>query len=219
MDARKTDPPYLEVTDLSAGYHRRKAAFEGLSFRLTEPALARLDGRNGAGKSTLIEVISGYLPPLAGGVRVLGHSASSRAARPHRRVCRTRTALFGEMTVHDHLVFASRCAGVDPALAVARFEAYGGGEWRSARADDLSAGNARKLWLVMSTVGRFDVVALDEPFVGLDEHGSRQLETEIAEWRRHALVLLVSHQVPPGLVIDRSVILGEPSSDGADDVS
>lgn len=219
MDACKTNPPYLEVTDLSAGYHRRTAAFEGLSFRVAEPGLVRLDGRNGAGKSTLIEVISGYLPPLSGGVRVLGHSPSSPEARPHRRVCRTRTALFGEMTAHDHLVFASRCASVDPAPAVARFEAYGGREWRNARAGDLSAGNARKLWLVMSTVGRFGVVALDEPFVGLDEHGSRMLEMEIAEWRRHALVLLVSHQMPPGLMIDRSVVLEERSPYGADDVS
>jgi ABC-type multidrug transport system ATPase subunit len=205
------------VTNLSAGFRRRAAAFDGLSFRFTEPGLARLDGRNGAGKSTLIEVISGYLAPLSGSVRVLGHSASSHAARAHRRVCRTRAALFGEMTVHDHLVFASRCAGVDSAQAVARFEAYGGGEWRNARAGELSEGNARKLWLVMSTVGRFGVVALDEPFVGLDDRGSRVLESEIADWRKDALVLLVSHQVPSGLMIDRSVIVGKPSSDGVDD--
>lgn len=206
----------LELTGVTAGYGAAPAVIEGLDLRVDGPALVRLAGRNGRGKSTLVELISGYLRPRRGEVRVNGLAASSPAAREARRVCRAHPALFGEMTARDHLHFAARCAGADPVEAVARFERYGAAAWLDSAASRLSTGNMRKLWIVMCTQGEFSLVALDEPFEGLDDAGGGALLDEIERWRLTSLVLVVAHHPPSGLRFARTITMGPTEQNDVD---
>jgi len=111
------------------------------------------------------------------------------------------------MTVQDHLVFGSRCVGSPIEDALKRSARYGLDGWLDHEAKALSTGNCRKLWIIMCTLGSFDVVILDEPFNGLDEGGSDVLREEILAWRQDKAVLLIAHTPPAGIVRDTTVIL------------
>lgn len=161
-----------------------------------------MTGENGSGKSTLVELVAGYLHPTAGSVVVAGRPASAAAARDVRRVCRTRPALFARMTVRDHLTFAARCAKVAPEPGFSRAAVYGLGHWLTAEAGALSTGNAKKLSIVMCTLGQPELVVLDEPYNGLDKHGVDVLDTEVRAWAGMGAVVMMCHQPPPSLVAD-----------------
>jgi ABC-type multidrug transport system ATPase subunit len=117
------------------------------------------------------------------------------------------------MTVRDHLVFASRCVRADANDALARAERYGLEPWLDYDAKALSTGNSRKLWIIMCTLGSFNVVILDEPFNGLDEEGVNVLREDIHKWATEKSVLLISHAPPEGLIPDETFTVGPIDND------
>lgn len=200
-------PPSVECRGLVAGYSSESPVIDGFTWLVEGPGIHRIDAPNGAGKSTLIEVVSGYLRPLAGEALVNGLAAHDTSARALRRICRTSPALYPHMNVEDHLVFASRLTGADIDETLERAEKLGLGDWLPERADLLSTGSARKLWYVMCTTGDFSVVALDEPFNGLDDSATQVLCEELTQWSQDRLILIVCHAVPRALLLDGVVSL------------
>ncbi|MDM7854675.1 ABC transporter ATP-binding protein [Cellulomonas alba] len=192
---------------MTAGYGEGPAVLEGLDLELTGTGLVWLVGPNGRGKSTFVELASGYLRPRVGTVDVFGVPAHLPTARDRRRVCRSRVALFPQMTVRDHLAFGSLARAVPRDDALARAERLGLGPWLDSRAGTLSTGTARKAWIALCTVGAADLLLLDEPFDGLDADSRAALTEEIATWARDALVLLVSHTAPTGSAAARRLSL------------
>ena len=80
---------------------------------------------------------------------------------------------------------------------LARVRTYRLDEWLDVRACELSSGTERKLWLIVCTLGRFEVVMLDEPFLGLDDRARRVLWDEMDRWRAEdRLVVVATHEHP-----------------------
>lgn len=196
----------IEIDSVTAGYRQGSPVLDGLSLSMNAPGLYRVAGGNGSGKSTLLELISGFLQPWAGSVRLCGIDASSPNARHVRSVCRTTPALYPSMTVHDHLALAARSRQVGPEAGLARLARYGLEDWAEQPVSMLSTGNIRKLWLLMCTVADTPVVAIDEPFNGMDVQGIEALVGELSEWAQHKLVVLVSHTLPDQLPISHSFV-------------
>jgi ABC-type multidrug transport system ATPase subunit len=103
------------------------------------------------------------------------------------------------MTVHDHLQVAARATASPADVAITRAQGLGLGPWLDKNAGHLSTGNIRKLWYVMCTLGRFSIVCLDEPFLGLDEVGVEVVCNDVTAWSASRSVVLVSHELPDGL--------------------
>ena len=198
-DASHPAPP-LELALVTAGYdHSRPPVLSNLSLRIDPKGLTVVRGRNGCGKSTLLELVTGYLRPWSGEVRVAGHPAHSDPARRHRLACRTQPALYPAMTVAEHLEFACLCRGEPPDAASERAHRLGLEEWMNHEASELSTGNTRKLWLLMNTLGTRPLLVLDEPFNGLDPESVALVCADIASWAEDRAVLLIAHQLPAAL--------------------
>jgi ABC-type multidrug transport system ATPase subunit len=211
---RTPDPDVaVDIRELTTGYERGVAVLEDFSARIDGPGVVVVRGRNGSGKSTLVEVCSGYLKPWRGTVRIRGIDAHLPMARQRRRICRTEPALYPHMTARDHLVFAARCQGVSPQAGLARAARYEMGPWLEYDAKSLSTGNRRKLWLIMCTLGTFDVVVLDEPFNGLDSDGREMLVAEIRGWASELTVVLSVHGLPASIEADQTVFIGSLGDD------
>lgn len=209
--------PSIEIDSVTVGYRQGLPVVEGLSLSMTSPGLYRVAGSNGSGKSTFLELLSGFLRPWSGSVRLCDIDAGSADARQVRSVCRTSPALFPSMTVHDHLALAARSRRVRPEAGLARLARYGLESWAEQPVSMLSTGNVRKLWLLMCTVADTPIVAMDEPFNGMDVQGIDALIGELDEWARNKIVVLVSHTVPDELSITHSFLFKKPEAEAQPD--
>ncbi len=141
------------------------AALRDVSLTAAPGERIGLIGPNGAGKSTLLDVISGFVPPAAGsvrlgGVRLTGRSPDAVARAGVGRVFQS-PRLFTRLTVEEN-VRAGRPLDPRPWLAIAGLESR-----RGDLAAALTPGEARRLELARAMAGRPRLLLLDEPFGGL----------------------------------------------------
>ena len=70
----------IEVSHLSKSYGSRPAV-QDLSFTVPDGQIYGLLGPNGAGKSTIMNILTGYLAPTEGEVKVAGFRLPEQACR------------------------------------------------------------------------------------------------------------------------------------------
>lgn len=174
------------------------------------PQLVRLTGRNGVGKSTVVELLGGSVAPRRGRVLVDGRVASGRLARGARTVTRSEPALLPAVSLERHARLFARAAGVDADHALSALVGAGLGDCLAVRADELSTGQRRSAWVVLTTLREARVRILDEPFLGLDDVAAGRLATAIEGWAATGLVVLVDHGARP-LAAETTVARMEPA--------
>jgi branched-chain amino acid transport system ATP-binding protein len=207
-------------------------AVNDVSFTVRDREILSVIGPNGAGKSTLFKLISSFLRPTSGEVRLKGERISGLA--PHiaarKGVVRTfqETTIFKDMTVRDNVVTAhhlrsrASLAGFYFGSAAARsdLDAFG------ASADEILAflglaamsgeiastlphGHLRALGIAIALATDPSVILLDEPFAGMNHDETRRAVEIVRKLRERGItVLLVEHDMPAVMHIsDRVVVL------------
>ena len=205
-----TDGPRTaaQLQGVTAGYVEDLPVVTNLDVTVPASGMVRLHGPNGTGKSTVIELLSGYLRPWAGEVRIFGESAAGSRARSRRRIVRTNPALFEYLSLRDHLSVFAKANGDDLSRLVARAERLGLGAWLETNGGGLSSGTAKKAWYVLCSSGDPDLLVLDEPFNAVDDAGVAIMVDELREHvERGATVLVVCHTLPAGLDFDDVIAL------------
>ncbi|MHC3394130.1 ABC transporter ATP-binding protein [Streptomyces lavendulocolor] len=152
-------------------------------------------GPNGAGKTTLLECLTGLRRPSAGSAEVLGHAPSAPELRRMMAVQPQEAALFPQLTVRETVTLWASFYGehddVDEVLERVGLlsEAY-------QRVKALSGGQARRLLLAVTVIGRPRFLVLDEPAAGLDPQAKKHLWDVIRKQREAGgTVLLTTHDM------------------------
>jgi branched-chain amino acid transport system ATP-binding protein len=176
-----------------------------LSVRLESPVVG-LIGPNGAGKTTLLNVLSGFVTPVRGTVRVndtllTGVPAHRRAALGLRRTFQT-DQIADDLTLWQNVQAIADHAGYPNAAeanaAVAQAIDYVGLTRRlHRRGSALSTAERHLAEIAKALIGRPRLVMLDEPGAGLSESESTHLEQVIRGIPAHcgAQVFLIDHDV------------------------
>jgi ABC-2 type transport system ATP-binding protein len=192
----------LEALRLSKRFGGR-AAVDEVSFTAREGDVMGLLGPNGAGKTTTIRLLTTVLAPTSGDFSVAG-IPPNRPSEIRRTVgvLPESTGYPGYQTGRDYLRYHARLFGLtrqDAAQAAERLLREVGLEERaSSRISTYSRGMRQRLGIARALVNDPAVVFLDEPTLGLDPAGQRQvlgIVREIAS-RRGATVVLSTHTLP-----------------------
>ena len=134
-------------------------------------------GHNGSGKTTFLRLAAGLLEPSAGTVSVLGHDVGSVEARAATSFLGDTPVFYDDLSVWEHLEFIARLHDTTDwqQHAADLLESLG----LTARADDLpttfSRGLRQKAAIALAFVRPFELLLVDEPFVGLDRTGREAL--------------------------------------------
>ena len=205
----------IEVEGLTKFYGDFPAVSD-VSFSVDKGETVGLLGTNGSGKTTTMRVLTGYMPPTSGTVRVAGHdiAADSLEARRHIGYLPESVPLYTDMTVAESLRFFGRVHAMDGAsLALALDRAlgtFGLGDYRDALVGKLSKGYRQRLGLALAVLHEPEVLVLDEPTVSIDPVQVVDARKLIRRLGEEHTVLLSTHQLgEASSLCERVVILHE----------
>ena len=188
----------IEVSHLSKSYGSRPAV-QDLSFTVPDGQIYGLLGPNGAGKSTIMNILTGYLAPTQGEVKVAGFRLPEQAQQAKACVgyLPEQPPLYPEMTVQEYLDFVAELKGVKRAqrkqqvLTAARRTGLEEVLPRVIRS--LSKGYRQRVGIAAALLGTPKIIILDEPTVGLDPAQMIEIRSLIRDLGKTHTVILSSH--------------------------
>jgi ABC-2 type transport system ATP-binding protein len=183
----------LWVQGLSKRYGS-KLAVDGLTFGVAPGEILALAGPNGAGKTTTLLSLAGLIRPDAGAICWEGRLLGPERTRAMALIPET-PEIYDMLTVWEHLVFVARSCrlgdGWRPA-AEGLLERLGIAEQRDTLGEALSKGMRQKLLIAAAVLAGTPALLLDEPMIGLDPRGQRELDAILRELRDQGRALIVS---------------------------
>ena len=216
----------LDVSGLTrdfGGLH----AVSGMSFSVGSGEIVGLIGPNGAGKTTLFNLITGFLQPTAGDVRLEGRSISG--LKPHaivsRGIARTFQVVkpFSNLTARENVRIAALARLEDKAKA--KIEAtrilsqVGLAEKLDVPASDLTLSDQKRMEIGRALATGPKLLMLDEPLAGLNPRETEEASELIQEIHAGGVtIILIEHVMKAVMRISSRVIVirqGEKVADGS----
>ncbi len=186
----------LQVVNLVKQYKKFRAV-DDLSFTIQPGEIVGLLGPNGAGKTTALRCCAGILRPTAGTVLINGHDVVTDQARAKGGLAFVPEvpSLYELLTVEEHLRFVAMCFGTLDVYEAKRhdlLDRYDLTEKCDALVATLSKGMRQKLSVACAMVHNANVLLFDEPLIGIDPAGARELKDEIARTREAGAAIFIS---------------------------
>lgn len=202
--------PTLDAIALSKRYDDL-VALDDCTLGASPGELIALIGHNGSGKSTFLKIAAGLLEPSEGSIEIDGAAAGSLKARAALSYIPDNPVLYDDLSVFEHVEYLAR---LHPGI----------GDWErdaanlmvrlglDERIDDLPArfsrGLRQKTSLLLGLVRPFEVLLVDEPFVGLDPAGQDAcLELLVEQADAGRAVVVATHQMRFLEVATRGIVL------------
>lgn len=205
----------LKVGNLTGGYSVNKPVLHGVDFEVGTGEMVGLIGLNGAGKSTTMKHILGLMSPKEGEVRIGGALLKDNPDRYRASLAFVPESpvLYEELTVREHMEFTARAYGVDPSVFKERAERllklFYMKDKEHSLSSHLSKGMKQKVMIMCAFIARPPLYVIDEPFLGLDPLGIRDLLDYMVEVNREGASILLSSHILSTIenYCDRFVIL------------
>jgi ABC-2 type transport system ATP-binding protein len=191
----------IEVEHLTKSYGPTLAVSD-VSFQVQKGEVLGFLGPNGAGKTTTMRVITGYLPPSEGTVRVAGYDIVEEPLEAKKRTgyLPELPPVYPDMTVTEYLAFVGRIKGVSRRELKTRLEEVAE---KCAITDvgrrqigKLSKGYRQRVGLAQALIHNPDVLILDEPTAGLDPKQIIETRQLIKGLAGQHTVVLSTHILP-----------------------
>ncbi|MEA3509810.1 MAG: ABC transporter ATP-binding protein [Actinomycetota bacterium] len=200
---------------------RRVEALRGADIDVPEGSVCGFLGPNGAGKTTTMEILMGLIRPSGGWASIFGNDLGNDGFDVRSRIgyLPQDASFFPRSRVRDVLRFVARRyvtgtrsaveARVDETLELVGLETLA-----DRRVKALSGGERQRLGIGQAVIGGPNLLILDEPSVGLDPEGRRQVLDLLEGFRQEMTIFYSSHVLDDVeriadhiVVIDRGVVV------------
>lgn len=201
--------PVLEARAATRSY-ADLVALAPLDLTIEAGERVALVGHNGSGKSTFLRMAAGLLDLSDGEIEVAGAEVGTPEARAAVSFIPDNPVLYDDLSVREHLAYIASLHGVE--AADEELDELVAKVGLAHRADDLPArfsrGLRQKASIAIGLVRPFELLLVDEPFVGLDAPGRVALLALLDEAHdAGAAVVLATHDPAYVERVDRCVAL------------
>jgi ABC-2 type transport system ATP-binding protein len=191
-------PVVIEVKNLIKTYGERYA-INKINFKINQGDVVGLLGPNGAGKSTTMKIITGFMSPTSGSVKVCGFDVFENPIEVKKRIgyLPENPPLYLDMTVYDYLKYVTelklvpkseQVKNIDSALKKTQLT-----EVRHRIIKNLSKGFKQRVGIAQALVSNPEILILDEPTVGLDPKQVTEIRELINELKGQHTIILSTH--------------------------
>ncbi len=205
----------IEVDGLVKTFGHLRAV-DNVSFNVPKGQVLGFLGPNGAGKSTTMKMITGFMTPTAGTVRVVGHDVDAQpiAAKAKIGYLPEGAPAYPDMTPISFLNFIADVRGLDAATRRQRLDYVIANVHLDAvlhqPIDTLSKGFKRRVGLAQAILHDPPVLVLDEPTDGLDPNQKHEVRSLIADMAKEKAIVISTHILEEvDAVCNRAMIIAE----------
>ena len=212
----------IDVQNLTKSYGP-VAAVKGISFQVPAGEIVGFLGPNGAGKTTTMRMLTGFLPPTDGTIRIAGFDVFEQSMDARRNIgyLPETPPVYPEMTIAEYLAFVADLKDVPKSRRAPRVDAVieqlSLGPMRNRLIHHLSKGFRQRVGLAQALVHEPKVLILDEPTVGLDPVQIVEIQDLIKGLAKDRTVILSTHILQQVTAVCRTAIIidaGEIKANG-----
>lgn len=204
----------IEIENLEKRYGTKRAVANA-SFSVKHGEIMGFLGPNGAGKSTTMNIITGYLSPTSGTVKVGGADILKTPSKVKRMIgyLPENPPLYPELTVFEYLNFVydlkkvkgNKKEHIEDVMRTVKITHV-----KNRMIKNLSKGYKQRTGLAQALIGDPEVLILDEPTVGLDPKQIIEIRNVIKEIGKKRTVILSTHILQEvSAVCDRVTIINQ----------
>ena len=179
-------------------------AVDQLNMTVDEGEIFGFLGPNGAGKTTTILMLMGLTVPSSGTAIVGGYDIveESREIRKVASILPEYSSLYGDLTASENLNYIGRLNDLPKEEREDRveemLEIVGMSDWGDSKVETFSRGMKQRVGIAAALIKQPRVVFLDEPSLGLDPLGTKEIRELILRLNKEQdlTVVLTSHLLP-----------------------
>lgn len=186
----------IQVNNISKIYGTQKA-LDNVSFDVNEGEITGFLGPNGAGKSTMMKIITCYIPPTEGSVKVCGFDINEHSIEVRQNVgyLPEHNPLYLDMFVKEYLEFIGRLHHLKNIKERVKemIELTGLQIEQNKKIGALSKGYRQRVGIAQALIHDPKVLILDEPTTGLDPNQLAEIRNLIKKIGKQKTVMLSTH--------------------------
>jgi gliding motility-associated transport system ATP-binding protein len=197
-------------------YYNDLCAVDQISFDITKGEIMGLLGPNGAGKTTTLQILTGFLRPTAGSIRVKDYSIDEDSLQIKKLLgyLPESAPLYHDMLVYDYLDYVANLRGIDSLKKISRIrhlaDLCGISEVMHKTINELSKGFKQRVGLAHAMMDDPEILVLDEPTSGLDPNQIIEIRDIIKQIGKEKTVILSTHILSEAeATCDRIVIINK----------
>ena len=173
-------------------------ALDDVSIKIGHGEIVGYLGPNGAGKTTTIKILTNLLRPTSGHAYINGIDANKR---PKETLCHVGALIevpgvYDYLTPRDTLTYFGKVHGmtsrdindrISEVMKLVKLE-----DWENKRIGSFSTGMQRRFGIAKAIFHTPDILILDEPVLGLDPKGMRDVRHMIKDFQREGMTIFLS---------------------------
>jgi ABC-2 type transport system ATP-binding protein len=216
----------IVVENLTKKYGAQRAV-DNISFEVKTGEIVGFLGPNGAGKTTTMKIITCFMAPTDGDVRIDGESILDKYDKLKKNIgyLPENNPLYYDMPVMDYLKFVAELQNVPKNSIRERIikmvRVTGLNDEKHKKIGELSKGYRQRVGLAQALIHDPEILIFDEPTSGLDPNQIVEIRKMIKELRREKTVILSTHILSEvEATCDRILIInhGKIVADGSADL-
>jgi len=197
-------------------YYNDLCAVDQISFDISKGEIMGLLGPNGAGKTTTLQILTGFLRPTSGNIKVKDFSIDEDSLQIKKLLgyLPESAPLYHDMLVYDYLDYVANIRGIDSSKKLPRIrhlaDLCGIGEVMHKTINELSKGFKQRVGLAHAMMDDPEILVLDEPTSGLDPNQIIEIRDIIKQIGKEKTVILSTHILSEAeATCDRIVIINK----------